>query len=283
MSTTQSLLLVGGGKMGGALMAGWIGRGIPAANIFVVEPNSENAAALARSHGVTAVSSPDDLGADFAPGLVMFAVKPQVMEAVVPPYRRFAGPDTVFLSIAAGTPVSFFEGHLGEDAAVVRAMPNTPAAVGRGVSVACANAKASDAQRTLCHDLLTAVGQVHWVDDEEMIHAVTGVSGSGPAYVFHFVECLARAGRDAGLPGDLADALARATVEGAGELLHQASADSPRTLRQNVTSPGGTTAAGLSVLMGGDPAKDDPAQGPMGDIVTECVAAAAMRSRELAG
>lgn len=282
MTAARPLLLVGGGKMGGALMSGWIGRGIPAADIFVVEPNSDIAAALARDLGVTAVAGADALPADFSPELVMFAVKPQVMAQVVPAYRGFTGPDTVFLSIAAGTPIAFFEANLG-DAAVVRAMPNTPAAVGRGVSVACANARVADSQQKLCHDLLTAVGQVHWVEDEELLHAVTGLSGSGPAYVFHLVECLARAGREAGLPEDLAGALARATVEGAGELLHRSTTDTPDVLRRNVTSPGGTTAAGLTVLMGGDPNKDAPADGPLGDLVTECVAAATRRSRELAG
>lgn len=282
MTAARPLLVVGGGKMGGALMAGWIGRGIPASDIFVVEPNPDSASALVRDHGVTAVASADDLNADFSPELVMFAVKPQVMANVVPAYRGFAGADTVFLSIAAGTPISFFEGCLGA-AAVVRTMPNTPAAVGRGVSVACANTRVSDAQQKLCHDLLTAVGQVHWVEDEDLLHAVTGLSGSGPAYVFHLVECLARAGRDAGLSDDLAAALARATVEGAGELLHRSATDAPEILRRNVTSPGGTTAAGLTVLMGGDPNKDDPANGPLGDLMTACVAAAAKRSRDLAG
>ncbi|MEQ8805297.1 MAG: pyrroline-5-carboxylate reductase [Rhodospirillales bacterium] len=282
MTAARPLLLVGGGKMGGALMAGWIDRGIPAADIFVVEPNPDVASALARDHGVTAVTAAGDLPADFSPELVMFAVKPQVMADVVPTYRPFAGPATVFLSIAAGTPIAFFQNLLGETAAIVRAMPNTPAAVGRGVSVACVNDRVTDGQQKLCHDLLAAVGQVHWVTDEDLLHAVTGLSGSGPAYVFHLVECLARAGRAAGLPDDLADSLARATVEGAGELLHRAATDTPETLRRNVTSPGGTTAAGLTVLMGGDPNKDDPANGPLGDLVTDCVAAAARRSRELA-
>tara|TARA_R110000782_G_scaffold7186_4_gene24329 strand:- start:68 stop:919 length:852 start_codon:yes stop_codon:yes gene_type:complete len=282
MTAARPLLVVGGGKMGGALMAGWISRGIPAAGIFVVEPNLDNASALVRDLGVTVAAAADDLPPDFLPELVMFAVKPQVMADVVPAYLPFAGPATVFLSIAAGTPIALFEDCLGEVAAIVRVMPNTPAAVGRGASVACANARVTDAQQKLCHDLLTAVGQVHWVEDEDLLHAVTGLSGSGPAYVFHLVECLARAGREAGLPEDLANSLARATVEGAGELLHRSATDTPDTLRRNVTSPGGTTAAGLTVLMGGDPNKDDPAHGPLGDLVTGCVAAAAKRSRELA-
>lgn len=282
MSAARPLLLVGGGKMGSALMAGWIARGIPPTDIYVVEPNADGAAALAQGHGVHTVPGPDDLPGGFSPETVMFAVKPQVMADVVPAYVGYAGPDTVFLSIAAGTPISFFEEVLGNAAAIVRAMPNTPAAVGRGTTVAAQNGRVTDAQQKLCHDLLTAVGQVFWVTDEDLIHAVTGLSGSGPAYVFHFVECLARAGRDAGLPDDLAEALARGTVEGSGELLHQQGDTSPMVLRQNVTSPGGTTAAGLRVLMGGEPDKDAPADGPLGDLISETVAAAANRSRELA-
>jgi pyrroline-5-carboxylate reductase len=282
MSAARPLLIVGGGKMGGALLSGWIARGIPPASIFVIEPNPENAAALVTAHGITAVAGPDDLDGDFSPELVMFAVKPQIMADVVPAYQMFSCPDTVFLSIAAGTPISFFQDRLGDGVAIVRTMPNTPAAVGRGVNVACANSRVTDGQQKLCHDLLTAVGAVHWVEDENLLHAVTGVSGSGPAYVFHFVECLARAGREAGLPDDLALSLARATVEGAGELLHRSPTEGAEILRRNVTSPGGTTAAGLSVLMGGDPNKDAPANGPLGDLVSACVAAATQRSRELA-
>lgn len=274
MSGTRPLLVVGGGKMGSALLAGWLGRGIAPAEVHVVEPNREAAEALGRDFGVNTVASATELPAGFDPQFVMFAVKPQVMDQVVPAYARFAGGDRVFLSIAAGKPIKFFESYLGSGAAIVRAMPNTPAAVGRGATAAVANAHVTDAQARLCHDLLAAVGIVHWVDDEDLIHAVTGLSGSGPAYVFHMVEALAEAGRAAGLPGDMADALARATVAGAGELLQQ-SAETPEVLRRNVTSPGGTTAAGLAVLMAED--------GGLTDLVTRTVAAATRRSRELAG
>ncbi len=276
MTGTAPMLLVGCGKMGGALLSGWQARGVTAADVHVVEPNGDLAGALTRDHGVVVADGIDGLPADLAPSVVMFAVKPQVMAQVAPDYWRFAGPDTVFLSIAAGTPIGFFESCLGDRAAIVRAMPNTPAAVGRGITVACANNRVTDAQQRLCQSLLSAVGAVHWVEDEDLLHAVTGLSGSGPAYVFHLVEALTLAGERAGLPADLAADLARETVAGAGELLHR-SAEAPAILRQNVTSPGGTTAAGLDVLMGGG----DGANG-LGDMMTRVVAAATRRSRELA-
>lgn len=244
------LLLAGCGKMGGALLAGWLARGLPAANVLVVEPHGETAHALRARHGVTVVADAAELPADVRPDVVLLAVKPQVMDAVVPAYIRFAD-SAVFLSIAAGRTIASFEALLGPQAAIVRAMPNTPAAVGRGITVGCPNGNVSDAQRHLCHHLLEAVGDVAWIGDEALMDAVTAVSGSGPAYVFLLAECLAHAGRQAGLAGDLADRLARATVAGAGELLHHAT-ESATQLRQNVTSPGGTTAAALDVLMAPD-------------------------------
>jgi len=274
MSGVRPLLVVGGGKMGSALLAGWLDRGMARQDVHVVEPNPEGAETLRRDFGVNVVAGAGDLPAEFDPQFVMFAVKPQVMDQVVPAYARFADGDTVFLSIAAGKTIRFFESLLGEGAAVVRAMPNMPTAVGRGATVAVANGRVTDAQAQLCHKLLEAVGIVHWVENEDLIHAVTGLSGSGPAYVFHLVEALAQAGRAAGLPGDMADALARATVAGSGELLQQSS-ETPEVLRRNVTSPGGTTAAGLAVLMA------EP--GGLTDLVTRTVAAATRRSKELAG
>jgi pyrroline-5-carboxylate reductase len=194
------------------------------------------------------------------------------MDAAVPAYRRLANDGTLFVSIAAGKTIGFFEKHLGP-VAVIRAMPNTPAQVGRGISVACANGKVKADQRALAERLLSSVGEVGWVDDEELIDAVTAVSGSGPAYVFLLAECLAAAGEAVGLPKDLAMRLARATVSGAGELLHQ-SKESAEKLRQNVTSPGGTTLAALNVLMADDGLRP---------LMIKAVQAAARRSRELAG
>src|SRR5690606_16416639 len=209
-----------------------------------------------------------------APGLrgeVLFlAVKPQMMDAVLPPLKGLVTEETVVVSIAAGTTLSFIEAPLG-DAAVVRAMPNTPAMIGRGVTGAYANPRIGGQQRSQVQALLEVSGPVEWVSDESDIDAVTAVSGSGPAYVFYLVECMAEAGRKAGLPADLAMRLARETVSGAGELLHQSPEPASR-LRQNVTSPGGTTAAALSVLM---------AEDGMQPLFDRAVEAARMRAEEL--
>ncbi|MEO5373002.1 MAG: pyrroline-5-carboxylate reductase [Alphaproteobacteria bacterium] len=276
MFSNTSVLLVGCGKMGGALLDGWLDCGLAPERTWVVEP----AVALrdaAASRGVAVLPDAGDLPADLAPDMVVLAVKPQSMEAVVAGYRRFVGTGTgagsVFLSIAAGKPISWFQSRLGEDAAIVRAMPNTPAAVRRGMTVLCANARVSEVQRTRCGGLMEAVGAVAWIDDEALMDAVTAVSGSGPAYVFLLVECLAAAGAAAGLPADLAERLARATVAGSGELLHGAT-EPAETLRRNVTSPGGTTAAALAELMAAD---------GLPTLMARAVAAATRRSRELAG
>lgn len=267
----QNLLLVGCGKMGGALLGGWLERGIRSDAVTVVEPFDTEV--LQQKFGVTAIENVAALDASYRPDVVAFAVKPQGMGEIVPGYSRFVRPETVFLSIAAGRPIAFFEEHLGGHAAIVRSMPNTPAAVGRGITVACGNTHMSADQRITCQDLLEAVGEVAWVDDENLLDPVTAVSGSGPAYVFLLIETLAEAGVVAGLDPVLAAKLARATVTGSGELAHQSS-DPAATLRQNVTSPGGTTAAALDVLMA-----DDGLQ----EIMTRAVDAATRRSRELAG
>jgi len=268
----DTILLAGGGKMGSALLTGWRERGINAGDITVIEPHEETAKDVAERFGVTVVPAPGG-AKDASPGAVVLAVKPQTMDDAAPAYAGFAGGETVFLSIAAGKTIAYFEDIFGPGAAIVRAMPNTPAAVGRGFTVACANANTGDSQLRLCDTLLQAVGDVAWIDDEGLMDAVTAVSGSGPAYVFLLAECLAEAGVEAGLPDDLAAELARATVAGAGELLHQ-SADAAATLRANVTSPGGTTAAALDVLM---------AEDGLRPLLAKAVAAAAKRSRELAG
>jgi len=266
-----SILLVGCGKMGGALLEGWLARGIAAGDVIVVEPNAE-AAGPAAGRGVAVASSADALPAAGRPAVVVFAVKPQMMDGVAPAYARFAD-GAVYLSIAAGKTIAYFERRLGGTAAVVRAMPNTPAAVRRGMTVACANRPVTDAQRRLCDDLLGAVGEVAWIDDEALLDAVTALSGGGPAYVFLLAEGLARAGVEAGLPTELAERLARVTVAGSGELL-RCSAEPPAVLRRNVTSPGGTTAEALKVLM---------AEDGWQPLLDRAIAAAARRSRELAG
>src|SRR5215213_7639270 len=204
--------------------------------------------------------------------VIVLAVKPQAAIDVVPPLKARMRPETVAVSVMAGKTLAFLEGALGERA-IVRSIPNTPAAVGRGITVAVPNDSVSPMQRKLADTLLRSVGAVEWVDDEGLIDAATAVSGSGPAYVFLLAESLARAGAAAGLPADLAARLARATVSGSGELLHRSALDAA-TLRQNVTSPGGTTAAALGVLMAGDGL--DP-------LMEKAVVAATKRSRELAG
>lgn len=264
------VLLVGCGKMGGALLEGW--RKNKAASRFVViEPMEAAVAHLIDAADVTVVGDVSAVPADFKPDAIVMAVKPQSMGDAAPPFAALAE-SAVTLSIAAGTPISFFEAAFGKDAAIVRAMPNTPAAIGMGMSVLCANAATTDAQRSLSDTLMQAAGVVDWIEDEELMDAVTALSGSGPAYVFHLIEAMAAAGEALGLSPELAAKSALQTVAGAGELARTAAED-PSTLRQNVTSPAGTTAAALDVLMA------DPGQT---DLMTRAMTAARDRGRELA-
>ena len=261
----SSIFLIGAGRMGGALLRGWLAAGFPAASLAVKEPQpSPDMAALLKENGIADQPSS-------TPSVLVLAVKPQIMAKVLDEVAPYAGQPTAVLSIAAGRTVASIAGHFAPNTAIVRAMPNLPAEIGRGMTAAFANPHVTGAQRDLCGKLLSAAGDVAWIGEESYLDAVTAVSGSGPGYIFYLVECLAAAGRDAGLPSDLAEKLARATVEGAGELLRR-SALSPAQLRENVTSPGGTTAAGLSVLM------REPG---LAALMRETVAAAARRSREL--
>lgn len=266
------LVLAGAGNMGGAMLAGWLERGLDPRRIVVQDPAPPpRIAELLAKHGVRSEASLSPRPAP--PAVLLMAVKPQVMEEVFPPLAKLAAPSTVVLSIAAGKTIASFERHLPKGAAVVRSIPNTPASVGRGITVATANKAVTAKQKAMCDALLAAIGEVAWVDDEALIDPVTAVSGSGPAYVFFLAEALAEAGVKAGLAPDLAAKLARWTVAGAGELLHRS--DLPAaTLRQNVTSPNGTTYAALQVLMG---------EKGIQPILTEAVLAATKRSRELAG
>ncbi|MEJ2015132.1 MAG: pyrroline-5-carboxylate reductase [Limibacillus sp.] len=265
------LLLVGCGKMGGALLDGWLARNLPPSDVFIVEPFEEAREAL-NAKGVTAVAAAGELPGDLEPAIVMLAVKPQMMDDALPAYRRFVRPGCFFLSIAAGKTISYFEQHLGEEAAIVRSMPNTPAAVGRGITVYCPNDRTSAEQAALAGELLAAIGEVDSVEEEGLLDAVTALSGGGPAYVFLLIECMTRGGIEAGLPEALAERLARSTVAGAGELARR-SEDPASTLRQNVTSPGGTTLEALKVLM---------AEDGMEPLFVKAIAAATKRSRELA-
>jgi pyrroline-5-carboxylate reductase len=262
------LLLVGCGKMGGALLEGWLARGLKPANAIVAEPVE---ALRPNKSGLRAVASSQEVAE--TPALVVLAVKPQTMDAALADLRRFADDGAVFLSIAAGKTLKYFASHLGAAAKVVRAMPNTPAAVRQGITVACAARGVSAAERRRCQDLLEAVGQALWVEDEALMDPVTALSGSGPAYVFLLVEAMAAAGAKLGLSPEMAMQLARATVAGSGELLRQSS-DAASQLRVNVTSPGGTTAEALRILMA-----DDGIQ----PVFDKALAAASRRSKELAG
>ncbi|MAB13744.1 pyrroline-5-carboxylate reductase [Parvibaculum sp.] len=247
----RPLVLVGAGKMGGALLAGWLDGGVAPGLVAIRDPHlSDDIAALAKERGVRLDTSIDDLAA-LKPAAVVLAVKPQAMPDVLPALQPLVAPETLFVSIAAGMGADRLDELLGGGAAIVRAMPNTPASVGRGITGGFANARVTQDQKKLADALLAAVGEAVWIEDEALMDAVTAISGSGPAYVFHLVEAMAAAGVSLGLPEETAMRLARATVSGAGEMLHRSDLDAG-TLRKNVTSPGGTTAAALDVLMGGE-------------------------------
>jgi pyrroline-5-carboxylate reductase len=263
------LVLIGAGKMGSALLEGWLRLGLDPKNIAVIEPAAPPPVAELTQRGLQL--NPRLQALKNAAAIVL-AVKPQVAPQAIPPLAPLVGPATVVVSIMAGRTLTFLSETLAKPCAIVRAMPNTPAAIGRGITVAVPLA-ANDAQRALADRLLAATGAVEWTEDEALLDAVTAVSGSGPAYVFLLAEALTQAGIAAGLPQDLAAKLARETVTGAGELLHRSPLD-PAMLRENVTSPGGTTAAALAVLMGKD---------GLAALMEKAVAAATARSRELAG
>jgi pyrroline-5-carboxylate reductase len=264
-----TLVLVGAGKMGSAMLDGWLGRGLDPKKITVIEPQPVKAVKALARRGVK-LNPKNKIGVASA---IVIAVKPQSAPEALPPLARYIDKATLVLSIMAGRTIGFLEKSLPTGTAIVRAMPNTPAAIGRGISVAVANAKISKRQRKQVSDLLAAIGKVEWVLDEALMDAVTALSGSGPAYIFLLAECMARAGVAAGLPPDLATRLARETVAGSAELLHRSDIDAA-TLRQNVTSPGGTTAAALEVLMG---------PGGFDQLLTQAIGAATRRSQDLAG
>lgn len=269
-SLSGPIVLIGAGNMGGAMALGWVKSGIPGSSIIAADPNPPEA--MRERLGNAGVVFAGEPPVGVTASVIFVAVKPQVMDKVLPAYRSLIGKDTIVVSIAAGKTLAFLEQHLGS-APMVRAMPNTPAMIGRGVTGAFANDSVTDVQRALVHAMLEVSGPVEWVETEALIDAVTALSGSGPAYVFLLVECMAEAGRKLGLPADLAMRLARATVSGAGELLHQSPGEAAE-LRRNVTSPGGTTAAALAVLM---------AEGGMQPLFDEAIKAARDRARELAG
>lgn len=268
MRSDTKILLVGCGNMGSALLRGWLAEGVDPRQLLVIDSQNE-ALERARKLGVNASSSlPVDA---VQPDIVVFAVKPQQIDALVPQFAELAGAGALVLSVAAGKPIADFERLLGGAPMVVRAMPNTPAAIGQGITALAANSAVGAEQRALCEHLLSAVGDVVWLDDESLMDAVTAISGSGPAYVFLLIETLAAAAEKEGLAEDLARKLATATVAGAGAYAAQSSAE-PGRLREQVTSPGGTTQAALEILMG-----DEGLQA----LIAKAVQAAARRSREL--
>ena len=268
-----AILLVGCGKMGSALLDGWFKRGLNPVDVIIVEPAGRaSIEACARHPALTVLARAADVPRDFRPDVVIFAVKPQIAGSVVGDYAALSRERPLFLSVVAGKSIAFYKQKLGPNAAIVRAMPNTPAAVGKAISVLAAAPEVDAVQRQVCDVLMGAVGRIAWVDDENVMDAVTAVSGSGPAYVFLLAEALAAAGERAGLPPDLAAQLARSTVAGAGAMLDQLP-ETATKLRENVMSPGGTTVAALNVLM---------SERGLGPLMIEAVAAATARSKELA-
>lgn len=262
----RGLVMLGCGKMGSAMLQGWLGRGVPPSALHVIDPHPSE---WLKAQGVQINASlPDDAA------VILVAVKPQMMADALPQIAHYGGGGSLVISVAAGTPISFFEDNLGGQTRVIRSMPNTPAAIGKGITAIIGNAVTQDGDLDLASSLLEAIGQVVRLENEDQIDAVTAVSGSGPAYVFNMIEALAAAGRAEGLSEGLAMTLAKATVAGAGALAEQAD-DTPEQLRINVTSPNGTTQAGLEVLM-------DEKEG-LGPLIRKTVAAAADRSRALKG
>jgi pyrroline-5-carboxylate reductase len=258
---TRGLVLLGCGKMGSAMLEGWLAQGVQAASVWISDPHPSDWLQGTGVHLNAALP--------VAPAIVLVAVKPQMMADALPSLAALGNGETLFVSVAAGTTIAHYERVLGAQTPIVRAMPNTPAAVARGITAICGNERATPAHFDLAQALLAAVGQVVRLEGEHQIDAVTGLSGSGPAYVFHMIEAMAKAGEAVGLAPALAMQLARATVCGAGELAHQ-SPETAEQLRVNVTSPGGTTAAGLKVLMAELP-----------DLMARTVGAATDRGREL--
>ena len=273
MSTENiSIVLVGAGKMGFAMLQGWAKLGFAGSNVVVLEPSPyPELATLCAEKGIRL--NPDQSSVR-APQILVVAIKPQTLDAAASRLAALAGPQTLIVSILAGKSIGDLAARAPKAGGIVRAMPNTPAAIGRGVTGATPSAGVIDAQRLQAQSPLSVVGSVEWVADESLIDAVTAVSGSGPAYVFLLAECLAAAGAAAGLPADLAARLARATVEGAGELMYRSPETAPAQLRVNVTSPGGTTEAALRVLMADDGLKP---------LMERAVAAADARAKALSG
>ena len=265
-----SLTLIGAGKMGGAMLQGWLKLGLDAGRTQIIDPHpSAEMIALCAAHGCSL--NPAQPGQT---DVIVLAIKPQMFDSAGEALNTLLQPSSLLISVMAGKTIANMQARLPDARLFIRAMPNTPAAVGRGITGVYATPAVSEAQRALASTLLGAIGRVEWLENETQIDMVTALSGSGPAYVFYLAECMAKAGEAIGLPPALAARLARATVEGAGELMFQDQSISPSQLRINVTSPAGTTAAALAVLM---------ADTGLSPLMSEAVAAAKRRAEELAG
>jgi pyrroline-5-carboxylate reductase len=271
MGMPASLLLLGCGKMGGAMLEGWLAAGLRPDHITVLEPHPSPRLQALAGDGLRLNPPAAELA---AAEVVLLAIKPQTLDEAAATLDAVCGRETLLVSVVAGKTIANLVARAPRVGAVVRTIPNTPSAVGRGITACFPSPAVSEAQRAMAGRLLSAIGRVEWLDREELIDAATAVSGSGPAYAFLLAECMAAAGAALGLPADVAARLARATVEGAGELMYQDAATDPATLRRNVTSPAGTTAAALAVLM---------AEDGLQPLVTRAVAAACRRAGELSG
>jgi pyrroline-5-carboxylate reductase len=271
MSDAPRILLIGAGKMGGAMLEGWLKSGVSADRVTVLEPYPTERMHELKNAGLTLSPAHKDIG---TVDTIILAIKPQLLDETAEMLNSVVGSKTLLISVLAGKTIADIKARVPQIKSVVRAMPNTPSSVGRGITGCAASLEVSDTQKKQATQLLSAIGRVEWVPDEALIDAVTAVSGSGPAYVFYLVECMAAAGVKQGLSPELAMSLARATVEGAGELLFQDSGTPASVLRQNVTSPGGTTAAALEVLMADD---------GLGQLMHKAIDAARKRAVALSG
>lgn len=268
----DNILLVGCGKMGSALLGGFISKLFSPDQIVIVENDPKRTYDLNRKYGVKVIGAGDSIPSGFTPETVIFAVKPQIMADILPGFARICSKDTLFISIAAGKTTAFFEKYLGVNRFVVRCMPNLPALVGQGATVLYPNDSITKEHQRRAESLFAAVGECFWVEDEGLLDAVTAISGSGPAYVFHFMECLIDAGIELGLPKKLATSLACSTIRGSAQLA-KVSDETPTVLKEQVTSPKGTTEAALEVLSG---------EGGLSHILKKATRAAMERSKELA-
>lgn len=267
-----NVLLIGCGKMGSAMLDGWIRQGKSPTSIIVIEPTDIVAKELHKKYGITVYTTRQEIHPNFQPDVVIFAIKPQLINDVVPGYAKIGHQHTVFITIAAGKTIRTFEHFLGEDKAIVRVMPNLPAIIGMGAIVACPNTITKPEQKKHCTDLLSANGTVYWINDENQMDAITAISGSGPAYIFYFIECLTACAKSLGLPEELARSLVSLTVHGSSELASK-SENNAEELRKQVTSPHGTTQAALDILMAPD---------GLLTLLEATTTAACDRSRELA-